>query len=60
MMLKNKLTLIYHARGAVGGVVARAFVSEGAKFLLWFLLAVISWNCSHEASHDRRRLPAFA
>lgn len=60
MMLKNKVATIYSARGAVGAVVARAFVSEGAKLLLWFLLAIISWNCCHETSHDRRRFPALA
>jgi hypothetical protein len=60
MTLKNKVAAIYRARCAVGGVVARAFVSEGTKLLLWFLLAIISWNCSHETLHDRRRLPPLA
>jgi hypothetical protein len=60
MMLKNKVAVIYGARGTVGRVVARAFASEGAKLLLWFLLAIISWNCSHETLHDRRGLPTLA
>ena len=31
MMLKNKVAVIYGAGGAIGGAVARAFASEGAK-----------------------------
>jgi NAD(P)-dependent dehydrogenase (short-subunit alcohol dehydrogenase family) len=34
MMLKNKVAVIYGAGGAVGGAVARAFASEGAKLFL--------------------------
>src|SRR5215510_7147216 len=34
MMLKNKVTVIYRAGGAIGGAVARAFASEGAKLFL--------------------------
>src|SRR5215510_11516630 len=34
MMLKNKVTVIYGAGGAIGGAVARAFASEGAKLFL--------------------------
>lgn len=60
MMLKNKAQAIYRARCAVGGVIARTFVSEGAKLLLWLLLAIISWNCSHETLHDRRQVPTLA
>ena len=33
-MLKNKVTVIYGAGGAIGGAVARAFASEGAKLFL--------------------------
>jgi Trk K+ transport system NAD-binding subunit len=38
MMLRHKVAVICGA-GTVGNVVARALVSEGAKLLLWFLLA---------------------
>ncbi len=31
MMLKDKVAVIYGAGGAIGGAVARAFASEGAK-----------------------------
>ena len=34
MMLKDKVAVIYGAGGAVGGAVARAFASEGAKVFL--------------------------
>jgi NAD(P)-dependent dehydrogenase (short-subunit alcohol dehydrogenase family) len=34
LMLKNKVAVIYGAGGAVGGAVARAFASEGAKLFL--------------------------
>ena len=34
MMLKNKVAVIYGAGGAIGGAVARAFASEGAKLFL--------------------------
>src|SRR5215208_7263082 len=34
MMLKDKVAVIYGAGGAVGGAVARAFTSEGAKVFL--------------------------
>jgi NAD(P)-dependent dehydrogenase (short-subunit alcohol dehydrogenase family) len=34
MMLKNKVAVIYGAGGAIGGAVARAFASEGAKVFL--------------------------
>src|SRR3982074_3021308 len=34
MMLKNKVAVIYGAGGAIGGAVARAFGSEGAKLFL--------------------------
>jgi NAD(P)-dependent dehydrogenase (short-subunit alcohol dehydrogenase family) len=34
MMLKDKVAVIYGAAGAVGGAVARAFASEGAKLFL--------------------------
>jgi NAD(P)-dependent dehydrogenase (short-subunit alcohol dehydrogenase family) len=34
MMLKNKVAVIYGAGGAVGGAVARAFESEGARVFL--------------------------
>ena len=34
MMLKNKIAVIYGAGGAIGGAVARAFGSEGAKLFL--------------------------
>src|SRR4029453_17358682 len=34
MMLKDKVAVIYGAGGAVGGAVARAFASEGAKLFL--------------------------
>ena len=33
-MLKNKVAVIYGAGGAIGGAVARAFASEGAKLFL--------------------------
>jgi len=31
MMLKDKVAVVYGARGAVGGTVARAYAAEGAK-----------------------------
>lgn len=31
MLLKNKVAIVYGAAGAIGGAVARAFASEGAK-----------------------------
>lgn len=34
MILKNKVAVIYGAGGAIGGAVARAFASEGAKVFL--------------------------
>ncbi len=34
MILKNKVAVIYGAGGAVGGAVARAFASEGARLFL--------------------------
>jgi NAD(P)-dependent dehydrogenase (short-subunit alcohol dehydrogenase family) len=34
MMLKNKVAVIYGAGGAIGGAVARAFASEGAKLFV--------------------------
>ena len=34
MMLKNKVTVMYGAGGAVGGAVARAFARQGAKLFL--------------------------
>ena len=34
MMLKNKVAVIYGGGGAIGGAVARAFASEGAKVFL--------------------------
>jgi NAD(P)-dependent dehydrogenase (short-subunit alcohol dehydrogenase family) len=34
MVLKNKVAVIYGAGGAIGGAVARAFASEGAKLFL--------------------------
>jgi NAD(P)-dependent dehydrogenase (short-subunit alcohol dehydrogenase family) len=34
MMLKNKIAVIYGAGGAIGGAVARAFASEGARVFL--------------------------
>src|SRR5215203_5151709 len=34
MMLEDKVAVIYGAGGAVGGAVARAFASEGAKLFL--------------------------
>jgi NAD(P)-dependent dehydrogenase (short-subunit alcohol dehydrogenase family) len=34
MMLKDKVAVIYGAGGAIGGAVARAFASEGAKVFL--------------------------
>ena len=34
MMLKNKVAVIYGAGGAIGGAVARAFATEGAKLFL--------------------------
>ena len=34
MMLKNKVSVIYGAGGAIGGAVARAFAREGAKLFL--------------------------
>ena len=34
MMLKNKVAVIYGAGGSVGGAVARAFASEGARLFL--------------------------
>jgi NAD(P)-dependent dehydrogenase (short-subunit alcohol dehydrogenase family) len=34
MMLKDKVAVIYGAGGAIGGAVARAFASEGAKLFL--------------------------
>jgi len=34
MMLKDKIAVIYGAGGAIGGAVARAFASEGAKVFL--------------------------
>src|SRR5260370_41435702 len=34
MMLKNKVGVIYGAGGSIGGAVARAFASEGAKLFL--------------------------
>jgi NAD(P)-dependent dehydrogenase (short-subunit alcohol dehydrogenase family) len=34
MMLKNKVAVVYGAGGAIGGAVARAFASEGAKLFV--------------------------
>jgi NADP-dependent 3-hydroxy acid dehydrogenase YdfG len=34
MIVKDKVAAIYGAGGAIGGAVARAFESEGAKLLL--------------------------
>ncbi len=34
MTLKNKVAVIYGAGGSIGGAVARAFASEGAKLFL--------------------------
>src|SRR5215470_20351476 len=34
MMLQDKVAVIYGAGGAIGGAVARAFASEGAKVFL--------------------------
>jgi NAD(P)-dependent dehydrogenase (short-subunit alcohol dehydrogenase family) len=34
MMLENKVAVVYGAGGAIGGTVARAFASEGAKLFL--------------------------
>src|ERR1700688_4428505 len=34
MMLKDKVAVIYGAGGAIGGAVARAFASEGARVFL--------------------------
>jgi NAD(P)-dependent dehydrogenase (short-subunit alcohol dehydrogenase family) len=34
MMLKDKVAVIYGAGGAIGGAVARAFASEGARLFL--------------------------
>jgi NAD(P)-dependent dehydrogenase (short-subunit alcohol dehydrogenase family) len=34
MMLKNKVAVVYGAGGAIGGAVARAFASEGARVFL--------------------------
>jgi NADP-dependent 3-hydroxy acid dehydrogenase YdfG len=34
MLLENKTAVIYGAGGAIGGAVARAFASEGAKLFL--------------------------
>jgi NADP-dependent 3-hydroxy acid dehydrogenase YdfG len=34
MMLQNKVAVIYGAGGAIGGAVARAFASEGARVFL--------------------------
>ena len=34
MMLKDKVAVIYGAGGGIGGAVARAFASEGAKLYL--------------------------
>src|SRR4029453_8265902 len=34
MMLKDKVEVIYGAGGAIGGAIARAFASEGAKVFL--------------------------
>ncbi|MEO8624422.1 MAG: SDR family NAD(P)-dependent oxidoreductase [bacterium] len=34
MILKDKVAVIYGAGGAIGGAVARAFASEGAKLFL--------------------------
>src|SRR5258708_2871839 len=34
MMLKNRVAVIYGAGGAIGGAVARAFASEGAKLFV--------------------------
>ena len=34
MMLKDKIAVIYGAGGAIGGAIARAFASEGAKVFL--------------------------
>src|SRR5881397_1489417 len=34
MMLKDKVAVIYGAGGAIGGAVARAFATEGAKLFL--------------------------
>src|SRR2546421_7661396 len=34
MMLKNKVAVIYGAGGGIGGAVARAFASQGAKLFL--------------------------
>jgi NAD(P)-dependent dehydrogenase (short-subunit alcohol dehydrogenase family) len=31
MMLKDKVVVVYGAGGAIGGAVARAFASDGAK-----------------------------
>jgi NAD(P)-dependent dehydrogenase (short-subunit alcohol dehydrogenase family) len=42
MLLKNKVAVVYGAGGAIGGAVARAFASEGAKvFLTGRLLAPV-------------------
>ena len=34
MLLQDKVAVIYGAGGAIGGAVARAFASEGAKLFL--------------------------
>ena len=34
MMLKDKVAVVYGAAGAIGGAVARAFASEGARLFL--------------------------
>jgi NAD(P)-dependent dehydrogenase (short-subunit alcohol dehydrogenase family) len=34
MLLENKNTVVYGAGGAIGGTVARAFASEGARLFL--------------------------
>src|SRR4030095_4982245 len=42
MMLKDKVAVVYGAGGAIGGAVARAFASEGARlFLTGRLLAPV-------------------
>ena len=34
MLFENKNAVIYGGRGAIGGVVVRAFAREGARFFL--------------------------
>jgi NAD(P)-dependent dehydrogenase (short-subunit alcohol dehydrogenase family) len=58
MMLKDKVAVIYGAGGAIGGAVARAFASEGARVFL--TVASQPWwksdGCGFLIDHVTRRV----